>query len=206
MSNRRFSKRANFSQRSTAEVDEFFSAKRVRGSMSAPLAVPSWLTPKLELAIFRAWLYAAIAIDVVSSCLYLFVPAGTVAYFGGVATPSATFWCSTAATGDAVSALWCATALRNNTPAGYRDAARGMLLFAVIHLGAFARGHFMIEPHPGGGASYVLGILVGVAFGYWFGFHRTLVVPPSATEALSSLGEHPERSDGVVADSRAPPS
>ena len=154
-------------------------------------AVPSWLTPKLELAVFRSLLAAAIAIDVVSSCLYLFVPAGTVTYFGGVATPSATFWCSTAATGDAVSALWCATALRNNTPAGYRDAARGLMLFSVVHLGAFARGHFLIEPHAGGGAVYVLGVLAGIAVGWWFGFYRTLVIVPSVAgpAALSTLGE-----------------
>jgi len=157
------------------------------------LHVRSWLTPARELAFLRAWLFAAIAIDAVSSCLYLFLPAGTVAYFGGVASPSATFWCSTAATGDAVSALWCATALRQHTASGYREAARGLLLFAVIHLGAFARAHYFIEPHPGGGASYIFGILFGCVFGWWFGFYRTLVVapaplapPPASPAALQS--------------------
>ena len=159
--------------------------------------VPSWLTPARELAFLRAWLFAAIAIDAVSSCLYLFLPAGTVAYFGGVATPSATFWCSTAATGDAVSALWCATALRRHTASGYREAARGLLLFAVIHLGAFARAHYFIEPHPGGGASYIFGILFGILFGWWFGFYRTLVVAPAPlAPPLASLGER----EGVQQD------
>ena len=142
-------------------------------------------------------LAAAIAVDVVSSCLYLFVPAGTVAYFGGIATPSATFWCSTAATGDAVSALWCATALRNNTPAGYRDAARGLMLFSVVHLGAFARGHFLIEPHAGGGAVYVLGVLLGLAVGGWFGFYRTLVVAPP--QSLATLAEQSAPAGEILA-------
>jgi hypothetical protein len=155
--------------------------------------IPSWLTPARELRILRLWLYLAISIDVISSCLYLFLPAGTGEYFGGIATPSATFWCSTAATGDAVSALWCATALHKHTAEGYREASRGLLLFSIIHLGAFARGHYMIEPHPGGGATYILGILFGLLFGYWFGFHRTLAIDPiapSIAAPLSSLSDH----------------
>ncbi len=64
-----------------------------------------------------------------------------------------------------------------------------MQLFAVVHLGAFARGHYLIEPHPGGGGGYVLGVLFGIALGWWFGFYRTLVVPPSAAAALVTLGE-----------------
>lgn len=154
--------------------------------------VPSWLTPVRELAFLRTWLYFSIAVDVMSSCLYLFVPAGTVIFFGGIATPSATFWCSTAATGDAVSALWCATALYKNTASGYREAARGLLLFSAIHLGAFARGHYFIEPHPGGGVSYVLGVIFGFLFGWWFGFYRTLVIVPTTVAPpppLASLGE-----------------
>ena len=153
--------------------------------------IPAWLTPSRELAFIRAWLLLAIAIDIVSSCLYLFLPAGTVVYFGGVATPSATFWCSTAATGDAVSALWCATALQKHTASGYREAARGLLMFSLIHLGAFARAHYFIEPHPGGGAAYILGILFGCVFGGWFGFFRTLVIEPAPVAApLASLGAH----------------
>ena len=58
-----------------------------------------------------------------------------------------------------------------------------------MHLGAFARGHYLIEPHPGGGGGYVLGVLFGIALGWWFGFYRTLVVPPSAAAALVTLGE-----------------
>jgi hypothetical protein len=154
------------------------------------MLMPLWLTPERELAFFRTWLFLAITIDVVSSCLYLFLPAGTVAFFGGIATPSATFWCSTAATGDAVSALWCATALQKHTASGYREAARGLLMFSTIHLGAFARAHYFIEPHPGGGATYILGILFGCAFGWWFGFYRTLIIVPSTVAApLASLGE-----------------
>jgi len=144
---------------------------------------PSWLTPAFELAFLRYWLFACIAIDALSTCLYLFVPAGTVAFFGGVATPSATFWCSTAATGDAVSAAWCATALCKNTPEGYREAARGLMVFSVVHLGAFARGHYFIEAHKGGGEGYVLGLVVGLPLLWWYGFRATLVVPPSASSS-----------------------
>jgi hypothetical protein len=145
------------------------------------MARPSWLTPAFELAFLRYWLVACIAIDAVSTCLYLFVPAGTVSFFGGVPTPSATFWCSTAATGDAVSAAWCATALRNNTPQGYRDAARGLMVFSVVHLGAFARGHFFIEAHTGGGAGYVIGLVVGLPLLWWYSFHSTLGEPPPSS-------------------------
>ena len=167
--------------------------------------VPSWLTPARELAFLRAWLFAAIAIDAVSSCLYLFLPAGTVAYFGGVATPSATFWCSTAATGDAVSALWCATALRQHTASGYREAARGLLLFAVSHLGAFARAHYFIEPHPGGGVTYIFGILFGCVFGWWFGFYRTLVVAPAPLAPPPASPAAPTRATTAPCPAAAPP-
>jgi hypothetical protein len=152
---------------------------------------PSWLTPAIELAFFRYWLVACISIDAISTCLYLFLPAGTVAFFGGVATPSATFWCSTAATGDAVSAAWCATALRNNTPAGYRDAARGLLVFSIVHLGAFARGHYLIEAHKGGGAGYVLCLIVGLPLLWWYGFHATFFVPPTAAAAAAAAAAPP---------------
>lgn len=150
--------------------------------------VSSWLTPTLELAVLRAWFFLAIAIDVISSFLYLFLPADTVAFFGGTASPSATFWCTTAATGDAVSALWCATALYTHTASGYREAARGMLLFSIVHLGAFARAHYLIEPHPGGGEAYICGILVGCVLGWWFGFYRTLEI--KSVQASESTEEH----------------
>jgi hypothetical protein len=141
--------------------------------------LPSWLTPARELAVLRAWLWLAVAVNVASSCLYLFVPAGTVAYFGGAPTPTATFWCTTAAMGDAVSALWCYTALRANTACALRDAARGLLLFALVHMGAFVRGNYLIEPLTGG-ASYVVALLAGVALGSWFGFYRPVQVPDAA--------------------------
>ena len=161
-------------------------------------AVPAWLTPSREVAVCQAWLLLAIAIDVVSSCLYLFLPAGTVVFFGGIATPSATFWCSTAATGDAVSALWCATALQKHTASGYREAARGLLAFSLVHLGAFARAHYFIEPHPGGGAQYILGLLLACVLGWWFGFHRTLVI----AAPLASLGAREREQSETIRVSR----
>ena len=124
----------------------------------------------------RAWLWLAICVDAVSTCLYLFLPAGTVVYFGGVASPTATFWCTTAATGDSVSALWCLSALRANSARELRDAARGLLLFSVVHLGAFVHGHYFIERLTGG-ASYAGAMLAGMALGTWFGFLRPVQVP-----------------------------
>ena len=86
--------------------------------------------------------------------------------------------------------MWCATALHKHTASGYREAARGLLMFSIIHLGAFARAHYFIEPHPGGGATYILGIIFGCAFGWWFGFYRTLIILPVPIAApLSSLSE-----------------
>ena len=145
--------------------------------LSSPTMVPSWVTPSRELAVLRAWLWLAICVDVVSSCLYLFLPAGTVLYFRGTASPTATFWCTTAATGDSVSALWCFSALRGNTTRELRDAARGLLLFAVVHLGAFVHGHYFIEPIADSGVPYVFALLVGVALGTWFGFYGPVQVP-----------------------------
>ena len=48
-----------------------------RSILSSPTMVPSWVTPSRELAVLRAWLWLAICVDVVSSCLYLFLPAGS---------------------------------------------------------------------------------------------------------------------------------
>jgi hypothetical protein len=97
--------------------------------------------------------------------------------------------------------MWCATALRNNTAQGYRDAARGLMVFSVVHLGAFARGQYFIEAHKEGGVGYILSLVVGMPLLWWYGFHRTLVMPPTSSlsssslsgsgVALSSLGELP---------------
>ena len=145
--------------------------------LSFATMVPSWITPEREMAVLRAWLWLVICVDVVSSCLYLFLPAGTVLYFRGTASPTATFWCTTAATGDSVSALWCFCALRGNTTRELRDAARGLLLFSVVHMGAFVHGHYFIEPIADSGGPFVFALLAGVALGSWFGFYRPVQVP-----------------------------
>ena len=138
--------------------------------------LPSWVTPARELAVLHTWLWLAICVDVVSSCLYLFLPAGTVLYFRGTASPTATFWCPPAATGDSVNALWCFSALRGNTTRELSDAAQGLLLFAVVHMGAFVHGHYFIEPIADSGSTYVFALLTGVTLGSWFAFYHPVQV------------------------------
>jgi hypothetical protein len=95
------------------------------------LALPAWLTPSRELAFFRGCLHAAIVVDVSSSCLYLLLPAGTVVFFGGVPTPSATFWL-------------LAVAMRAKCDPFHLPARDGLTLLATM-AGA---GHTWLVPAP----------------------------------------------------------
>lgn len=101
-----------------------------------------------------------------SILLYVLSPAGTVKFFGGVPSPSSRFWCSIAASGDAlVSYLaWYVLLSGGVSREIEKLVVRGTAIYAMFHFGGFFFWHLRgEEPHPMGPAMYVGGLAGSLA-------------------------------------------
>ena len=96
-----------------------------------------------------------------SSLLYLFVPDGTVKFFGGVPTPTTNTWIPVVAAGDILCAYLLFEAARTSSAEVKRLGVRGLGLYMAFHLGAFVRGHLYSEPQP----PHMLAIYASMALG-----------------------------------------
>lgn len=124
--------------------------------MISDLAPP--LTALQKLFFGAGWL-----LPLPSILLYVTVPSGTVAYFGGKPTPSASFWCSLAASGDAVVSVLCFAALRSKSLEVRKLVLRSNVVYSFFHFGAFWYHHTYTEPHPKGGYGYPVAMALSVA-------------------------------------------
>jgi hypothetical protein len=105
------------------------------------------------------WLGALAPIP--SILLYVIVPGGTVEFFGGTSSPSADFWCSIAASGDAVVVALCWCVLKNPNDMVLRQSVLWTnAIYSLFHFGGFARAHYMMEPQPMGPFMYIVNILI----------------------------------------------
>lgn len=77
-----------------------------------------------------------------SSLLYLFLPDGTVIYFGGVPSPSTNTWVPIVAAGDILCAFLLFAAARSDSAEVKRLVVLSLGVYMIFHLGAFVRGHF----------------------------------------------------------------
>ena len=99
----------------------------------------------------KIYLAAAPVAATPSIIMYLAVPGGTVQHFGGQPSNSSKFWCSTAASGDALVVYLCLVALLDGgkTPGLFKTVVRGNVLYGLFHFGAFWYWHlYGSEPHP----------------------------------------------------------
>ena len=120
-------------------------------------------------ALQRAFFWCGFLIPLPSICLSLFLPGGTVEYFGGNPTSTAKFWCSLTASGDIVISILCWFVLSNPKNLPLRRAVLTALAFyALLYFGMIAKAHFTVDPVPGGPVPYILGVLVTwAAFAVW---------------------------------------
>ena len=96
-----------------------------------------------------------------SILLYTFFTEGTVETFGGTVTSTALFWCSIAASGDAMVSTMCFTVLRNPTNIVLRQGVlTGMAVYSIFHFGGFLKAHYLYEPHPNGPWGYIFSMIV----------------------------------------------
>ena len=109
-----------------------------------------------------------------SIALYVCLPAGTVEYFGGTPSPTAIFWCTIAASGDAIFSAMSWAVLSHPTNLVLRQSVLwANALYSVFHFGGFLRAHFTMEPHPHGLYGYMISVIISWAAylawgrGYW---------------------------------------
>ncbi len=116
----------------------------------------------------KAFFWAGFLLPLPSICLHLFLPGGTVEYFGGNPSPVAKFWCSLTASGDAAISVICWFVLSNPKNLALRRAALSALaIYSLLHFGLFAKAHFTVAPVPAGPVGYVLAVVLSCA-AYWF--------------------------------------
>ncbi len=121
-------------------------------------------------ALQNAYFVGGMLFPLSSAPLYLFVPSGTVKFFGGKPTPSAAFWCSLAAGGDILFAYLCYTAWRSKSLEVRKLVFRANAIFRIFHFGGFLFHHLFTEPHPAGyGVGYAVAMTLGLLAGFVWG-------------------------------------
>jgi len=119
-----------------------------------------------------------------SSLIYLFVPDGTVKFFGGIPTPTTNTWIPVVAAGDILCAYLLFEAARTSSAEVKRLGVRGLGLYMAFHLGAFVRGHLYSEPQPLQMLAIYASMALGtVPFVLWWG---VLHPPRDAGEQVST--------------------
>jgi hypothetical protein len=112
--------------------------------------------------------------------LYVFLPSGTVEFFNGASSPTASFWCSVNGSADATISFLCFSALFTKSTDIKVLVLRAFAIYAVFHWGAFwwwsnhgddAHPEFMT-------AGYPIAIGTSLAAVIWWGW----LYPPQDEE------------------------
>ena len=112
----------------------------------------------------RLYFWAGVLLPLPSICLYVFSPSGTVKHFGGTSSPSADFWCTLAASGDAWVSIMFYSVLKNPSNLVLRQSVLwGNAIYSLFHFGGFLRAHYKMEPHPSGPYMYIGSIIISWA-------------------------------------------
>jgi hypothetical protein len=146
----------------------------------------------------KIFFWMGFVLPIPSILLYEFLTKGTVEYFGGTPSPTAMFWCSIAASGDAMVSTMCFTVLRNPSNVGLRQSVLlGMAVYSIFHFGGFLKAHYLYEPHPGGPVGYIVSIiLTWVAYFVWGRSHTHDV--EGVAERTSELMRNNSRDVGLT--------
>lgn len=112
----------------------------------------------------RIYFWCGFILPIPSILLYVFLTEGTIEHFGGTPSPTALFWCSIAASGDAVISVMCWCVLRNPSNVVLRQSVlMAFAVYSVFHFGGFLKAHYMYEPHPSGPFLYIFSIVTSWA-------------------------------------------
>jgi hypothetical protein len=120
----------------------------------------------------NAWLLLCALSSGASVPLYAFKTDSTIASFGGTSSPTARFWVEVVASGDLLCAALCMQAFSSLRGADKAAAARLVGLYNLTHMIAFLHSHMTHEPHPRGGAVYIISIIIGSFFSLYWGWMR----------------------------------
>ena len=108
----------------------------------------------------RIYFWFGVLLPLPSIALYVLVPEGTVEHFGGTPSPTSRFWCTIAASGDAMFSVLCWAVLSHPNNLELRQSVLfGNAVYSVFHFGGFLRAHFLTEPHPRGPTLYIFGLV-----------------------------------------------
>mmetsp|Transcript_27214 Transcript_27214/g.55536 ORF Transcript_27214/g.55536 Transcript_27214/m.55536 type:complete len:136 (-) Transcript_27214:130-537(-) len=113
--------------------------------------------------------------------LYVFEPGGTVEFFNGQQNSTTNFWCTLAASGDAVVSFLCFSALMTSSSEVNVLVVRALAVYSVFHFGSFYYWHHHGDKHPDfmvGG--YPASIAISFAALLWWGI---LYPPPEKQPA-----------------------
>lgn len=105
----------------------------------------------------KAYFWTGALLPIPSIALYVLTPGGTVQHFNGEATPTAKFWCSVTASGDAVVSYLMFTAIVSKSAEVRRLVIRANWLYALFHFGAFWYWHAI------GGAAHKNGLMYPIS-------------------------------------------
>jgi hypothetical protein len=123
--------------------------------------------------------WSGFLLPIPSIILYVFFTEGTIEYFGGTPSPTALFWCSIAASGDAAVSVLCWCVLRNPKELVLRKSVLlSMAIYSIFHFGGFLKAHYLYEPQPQGPVGYIISIILSWAAYFAWGFRRA----PSGTK------------------------
>lgn len=101
-------------------------------------------------ALQRAYFWTGAVLPIPSIALYVLTPGGTVQHFNGVVTNAAKFWCSVAASGDAVVSFLMFAAIYTKSAEVRKLVLRANWLYALFHFGAFWYWHTYGDAHKSG--------------------------------------------------------
>jgi hypothetical protein len=133
--------------------------------------------------------WSGFLLPIPSIILYVFFTEGTIEFFGGTPSPTALFWCSIAASGDAAVSVLCWCVLRNPKELVLRKSVLlSMAIYSIFHFGGFLKAHYLYEPQPNGPVGYIISILLFWAAYFAWGF-RAPSGTKSGEEALVLLHE-----------------
>jgi len=122
-----------------------------------------------------------------SIVLFVFFPSGTVEFFNGEPSPTASFWCSVNGSADATISFLCFAALLTKNIEIKKLVLRAFAVYAVFHWGAFLWWTHHGTPHPPALASgYPVAITISLLAMIWWGW---LYPPPEENRRYENISD-----------------
>ena len=124
----------------------------------------------------KLYFIIGIPIPFLSALLYAFQPSGTVKFFNGEPSDTASFWCSVASSADIPYAFLALNALILDSVKIKKLAIASNALYSIFHFGSFWYWHNYGKSHPSimsPNFTYPVSIFISLFAAYWWLFHST---------------------------------